>query len=241
MNGKVIAAIAASAGLAVGFTAGYFIAKARTEEIERKHYDAVFKEELRRTKAIYKIDVDKPGRHSDIPESHTRTESERINYTSIVSEYSDIHDQDVEDEEESPYPKTYEERETRLADMKSKRQAPQKEDLTLAWSVEIPEEEFMENALEYDQEFWTFYKGDEVMTGSDDSIIHNWPDFVDTALIEAGTYDPETDVIHIRNEQREIDYEITFDEGKYSIIVGAEEFEGRNQKPKVMKFRREDE
>lgn len=243
MNVKVIAVLSASAGFVAGLAVGYFATKSRVEEIERKHYDKVFQEELRRTKAIYKIDVEKPGKSDNIPIKRDRSEAERINYSSVVSEYvTDEELEDLEEASESPYPKTYEEREERLADMKAKRQAPQKEDLTLSWSVTIPEEEFIENILDYDQEFWTFYKGDEVMAGSDDSVIRNWQDYVDSALIEAVSYESETDVLHIRNEQREIDYEITFHEGKYSVVVASEEFEkDEKSSPKVLKFRREDE
>lgn len=243
MNKTIVAAVTGVVGFASGFIAGYLIAKARVEEIERRHYDEVFKKELQKTKALYKIDEELPSRPDSTLEEPPKIKRERVNYAKLASEYGEY--EEVEEKpgskpKPSPYPRTYAEREARLAEMKANRQAPQKEDLTLTWSFEISEEEFFDNALDYTQEFWTFYEADEVMAGANDLPVKNWQNYVDMALIEAGSMSSETTVMHIRNEDSEIDYEITFDSRKFSAVVAEEDFE-ETDKAKPLKFRREDE
>jgi len=230
-------------GVGVGTLAGF----ATTSVLIRRRLEAEFEERLEReiveTRRFYKALKKKP-----VTDISVREKPESNDYSKIqlkprpVVELVEEESPDEVVVDDTPYPRTYEERDDRLAEKYKRKEPFSDEDLSLAWSLTITEEEFFGNETDFEQSSWTYFSEDDVMSDERNEPITNWQDLVDRKLIEYldSSATAET-VIYVRDKYREIEYEITLDPGSYTSTLGIEEHIDERHRPRVMKFRSEDE
>lgn len=97
---------------------------------------------------------------------------------------------------------------------------PEEEEINLEPYV-IPPDEFGEK--EGYEEICLTYYADGVLADDDDRVIHNVNEIVGPeALNSFGEY--EDDAVHVRNERLKCDYEILFDQRKYSDVLEQEPY-----------------
>lgn len=97
-------------------------------------------------------------------------------------------------------------------------------------------EEYMQNASNYPQTTFTYFEGDDILTDERDEIIQDVEHTVGSdnlAKFGHGSKDPN--VVYIRNEKIEIDFEVTRSEGKYGEEVAG--FEGSGSNNVARRFR----
>lgn len=207
---------------------------------------------MRETKRFYKALNKKPI--ADIPEVNTKKKDQN-NYRKATRDYTNpsdsliARDEELQiqaiDDDETPYPRSYEERERRVAEKLDKKEAVTLEDTTLSWSVSISMEEFFNEDSGFDQVSWTYFSEDDVMADERNEPVSNWQDLVDEQFIKMLDHGATQETVcYIRDKYRELEYEITLDTGSYTATLGIEDhFEHENNKRgnKVRKFRSEDE
>ena len=85
----------------------------------------------------------------------------------------------------------------------------------------IHRDEFFEDPDEYRQSTITYYSGDCVLTDTDDVPIYNAQAIVGLLIFGKGSGDPN--VVYVRNEELDAEYEVLHDPGFFSVaILGAE-------------------
>lgn len=86
----------------------------------------------------------------------------------------------------------------------------------------ISEEEYMQNDTDYTQISLTFYEGDNVLADDRDDPIPTVDDLVgDNNLLRFGDWSNDPNVVYVRNDVREQEYEITRSQGKFSDEVAG--------------------
>lgn len=84
----------------------------------------------------------------------------------------------------------------------------------------LSKDEFMENESEYVQVTLTYYAGDRVLTDDRDDVIEDVDDTVGMYnLARFGQWSHDDHVVYVRNDVRENEFEITLNEGRYSVLV----------------------
>lgn len=243
-----------SAGLATGF----LVAKKIVEKNERARYEVLLEAELATTKDFYKK-LYKKEEYSTPPELSEpveKTENQTTSWTPATL-YSLSHDRpeseeqpeeepESEPEEDTPYPKTDEERTERLKELYDRGQGFKPEDMTLSWSIRIEQDEFLKNVHGFNQVSWTYFSEDDVMADEHNQYISDWKTMIDPDLVEVLDSDAvEETVMFVRNKDRKIEYMVTLDTGSYSSTLGITDHLEHGDKPgrgpKVRKFRSEDE
>lgn len=102
-------------------------------------------------------------------------------------------------------------------------------------------DEYIEDEMGFTQETVTFYEGDEIMVDSHDTPMYGWSKIMGELRFGHGSKDPN--VVYIRNEGIEMEWEVLRHTGSYSIEVrGLEadeevEQEIRHSRHAVLKFR----
>ena len=89
-----------------------------------------------------------------------------------------------------------------------------------AFPYVISHDEFMENAYEHEQISLTYYRGDDVLADNKDQVIDAVEEVVGTdnlTLFGHGSRDPN--IVYVRNERTESDYEVALSTGKYAEEV----------------------
>lgn len=100
----------------------------------------------------------------------------------------------------------------------------------------LSQEEFMLNEPEYDQNTLTYFEGDDVLTDSRDVVINESETTVgDANLLRFGHGSKDNNVIYIRNEKLEIDFEVVRSMGEYTKEVLG--FIQHDDRPGVRRFR----
>jgi hypothetical protein len=86
----------------------------------------------------------------------------------------------------------------------------------------IHRDEYYEDLLNYRQETLTYYEGDEVMTDPADTPIPNFKQILgDNLAFGHGSGDPS--VVYIRNDEREMEWEILRHPSRYEVeVLGLE-------------------
>lgn len=104
----------------------------------------------------------------------------------------------------------------------------------------ISQEEFMEAAPGYEQTTVTYFKGDDVLSDDRDETIDEIDDAVgEDNLKRFGHGSHDNNIVYIRNEKLELDFEVIHSTGKYSKeILGFIEHSDRRP---PRKFRSSDE
>jgi hypothetical protein len=103
----------------------------------------------------------------------------------------------------------------------------------------IHRDEFDDEEKGYSHSTLTYYKGDDVLCDESDVPIYNAEKIAAPLLFGHGTNDPN--VVYIRNERLEAEYEVMLDSGYYSVEVLGEEIENSfdNKKASLPKFKQE--
>lgn len=83
----------------------------------------------------------------------------------------------------------------------------------------ITQEEFLENEPEYPQETVTYFVGDDVLVDSKDQPMEADSTVGDSNLMRFGHGSKDNNIVYVRNDTLEIDYEILRSYGKYSREV----------------------
>lgn len=89
-----------------------------------------------------------------------------------------------------------------------------------AFPYVVHTDEYRENLLEHDQKDLTFYEGDGVLCGDNDVIVDDQDEAIGIDnLNRFGHGGADGNTVHVRNEVREIDYEVVRSHGSYSLEV----------------------
>lgn len=102
----------------------------------------------------------------------------------------------------------------------------------------LHQDEFISDEMGYRQDTCTYYQGDDVMTDPHDSPIYNYKSLMGELKFGHGSNDPN--VVYIRNESMEMEWEVLLHTGFYSYEVLGYEFEKDAQdeiRHSVQKFR----
>lgn len=102
----------------------------------------------------------------------------------------------------------------------------------------LHQDEFISDEMGYRQDTCTYYQGDDVMTDTHDSPIYNYKSLMGELKFGHGSNDPN--VVYIRNESMEMEWEVLLHTGFYSYEVLGYEFEKDAQdeiRHSVQKFR----
>lgn len=84
----------------------------------------------------------------------------------------------------------------------------------------ISEAEFMENAYQHPQHSLTYFKDDDVLVDSDSNMIDNVDELIGTMnLANFGHGSKDPNIVYIRNEKKESDFEVALNEGKFAEQV----------------------
>lgn len=104
----------------------------------------------------------------------------------------------------------------------------------------VSQEEFFINDGDYGQTSSTYYEGDDVLADERDQMINDIEGTVgEENLLHFGHGSNDPNVVYIRNERIELDFEVLRSEGEYSKeVLGF--IEHAYQPPKVRKFRSDD-
>lgn len=104
----------------------------------------------------------------------------------------------------------------------------------------LHQDEFIQDEMGYRQDTCTYYQGDDIMTDPHDAPIYNYKSIMGELKFGHGSNDPN--VVYVRNESMEMEWEILLHTGFYSYEVLGYEFEREAQEEirhSVQKFRME--
>jgi hypothetical protein len=88
-----------------------------------------------------------------------------------------------------------------------------------AFPYVISHEEFMENNFEHSQTQLTYYDGDDVLAEADGSLILDTEKVVGDTLDRFGDGSRDANIVYVRNEVTESDYEVVRSSGSYADEV----------------------
>jgi len=207
----------------IGAAVGYFVQHKRTEDVRRKAawVDEIFEEMTQQ--ADEEIDNQMVLGFDETTEP-TGVIAEDIRLTDILSpETVDILTTGVED---------------RLGVVTVFPEIVSEWDEETELSGRSPEEPYIIHRDEYfaqesgnTQKTLTYYAGDEILVDESDTPIYNYTVVVGELRFGHGSEDPN--IVYIRNEKLNGEYEVIRDSGHYSVeVLGAElehSFDGHNQ------------
>lgn len=85
----------------------------------------------------------------------------------------------------------------------------------------LHKDEFMNDEMGFDQDTWTYYKGDDILVDETDTPVYNFHENTGPLTFGHGSGDPS--VVYIRNEDLKAEYEVVLNDGYYSVeILGLE-------------------
>lgn len=106
----------------------------------------------------------------------------------------------------------------------------------------ITQEEFFENSTDYEQMQMTYYAGDDVLVDEDSKeVLSKSDEFVgDDNLTRFGHGSKDRHIVYIRNDAKELEFEIARSTGKYAKeVLGLGDDE--EQEPRMSRFRGSDD
>jgi hypothetical protein len=83
----------------------------------------------------------------------------------------------------------------------------------------ISDSEYFQNDTGYQQATFTWYSGDQILCDSDDTSIEAVDRIVDRNNLVFGHMSDDPNVVYIRNEYLEYDYEVCYSPGSYRVDV----------------------
>jgi hypothetical protein len=223
MNNQALAGVV-GASLTIGSVGGYFLG--------RKHaqlkYDTLMAEEIKQAREFYSKVYKKED--FDSPESAAEALGVSVDLTPATEALRRYQGQDLV---ESPHEKnpTVEE----LIEVSEHDGTIEKnifegsgidqlavDDRQPNIPYVITTEEFMENELDHNQITVTYYEGDKILADERDDIIEDINETVGRANLELfGLASGDPNVVHVRNEIRSLDFEITRSTGEYRREVAG--------------------
>jgi hypothetical protein len=213
-------AISSIASLAVGSTAGYFIAKFQLG----KQFDERLKTEVEETKAFY-MGLSKKATYrtaedaaNDLLEPRRQAIIALKEYQGEVKEDSFFEKVDEEKEFSGPTVKSIFDKGHATEEVSEKDKRNRTEEAPYI----LEKEEFLQNEDERTQSTLTYYAGDGILTDSRDDIIREVDETVGQGNLENfgyGSGDPK--VVYVRNCALDIEYEILHHEGTYKQHVAG--------------------
>lgn len=96
----------------------------------------------------------------------------------------------------------------------------------------IHRDEFFTEESGYTQSTLTYYAGDNIMCDSENAPVYNYETVTGPLRFGHGSNDPN--VVYVRNDRRQAEYEILLDNGMYSVEVLGLEIEN-NQRARDLK------
>lgn len=270
-NNPWLLAGVAVVSLAVGVAAGYYIAK----KVLEPKYEKLAAQEIAEAKLFY-ASKHKQGDFAtpeQVAEARGVTPDEPVVKEAVIAmvHYKGGSEtvEDVSDQMNEEEPKKTERRLPRqVKNIFTENPEPEKDG---EWSYEaelagrspdepyiIHHDEYMENEDEHNQVTVTYYDGDDVLVDERERPI---PDVDETIGLEAtklfghGSKDPN--IVYVRNDRLDLDFEVVLSTGKYAEIVlgfedpedhlehsdrhGSRQRENHMSRPKNRKFRGDDE
>ena len=98
---------------------------------------------------------------------------------------------------------------------------------------------FLSNETDYDQSSITYFEGDDIFADNHDQIIDNIDLLIGEETPQFGKHSNDNNLVYIRNENFETEFEVTRSKGSYtSEVLG---YNPEDITPPVKKFRRLDE
>jgi hypothetical protein len=103
----------------------------------------------------------------------------------------------------------------------------------------IHRDEYFNDEMGYGQSTLTYYEGDEILTDEQDVPIYNPNRVTGPLYFGKGSGDPN--LVYVRNEHLEAEYEVIRDQGYYTVEILGHEFETEvsKEKPIIHKFRQD--
>lgn len=84
----------------------------------------------------------------------------------------------------------------------------------------IHHDEFMEGEKDYEQQQLTYFKGDDILIDNRDEVVQDTEATVgDSNLLRFGHGSKDRNIVYVRNDRIELDFEIVQDEGSYTEKV----------------------
>jgi hypothetical protein len=227
MNKTYLAIGASILGAGISFYAGYLVAESKLNKLYNEQMEA----EIERTKNFY-MATTKPGTPADVAEAlgidfalANAADTVRkfagkdvtiVRDGAIVGEASDELFEDVHDAEDQKLEDVLDERNLFDGDDE------EKHIVTTGRSADRPYQittlEFAENETGYDQVSVTWYAGDNILTADDDSLVDDHKCVGDHNLELFGT-SQDPNIVYVRNERLQVDYEIARHTGKFAHVV----------------------
>jgi hypothetical protein len=208
MDKWTIGIVAALAGIAGGAAVGYVIA---SRQLEAK-YEGILAQEIENAKTFYEK-VYKVGDFETVEQAAVALGRETVmvnNAARALSTYQG----------NRPDPTTVI---TKNIFDKAADPQPSEEDLrnrTEEAPYIISKTEFLENETEYVQDTLTRY-ADDVLTDTQDQPVEDVDDLVGEYNLERfGYLSGDPNVVYVRNDVKEMEFEITMDQRRYAEVVG---------------------
>lgn len=100
--------------------------------------------------------------------------------------------------------------------------------------------EFMAGDRNYSQVTLSYFEGDDTLMDDKDDIISNPAEVIGVDTLQFGKFSDDDNIVYIRNDKLEADYEVTRSRGKYSVEVAGLEEEPEEVIPpsRIDRFRR---
>lgn len=220
-NNPVVASLFGAAGLIVGAAVGYFVAKKKLEA----HYDELLDKEISEAKAFYKDGylngamsgysaAKKTSKEEEIPEEVART----------IEEYQVKKESPVKDEEKE----TTNVFGNKVQDDLNK----MKKDRNHNGPYVITHEEFLNVEPDYEQMSMSYFIADRTLVDDEDRPVED-PDAMvgDENLTKFGVGSGDPNVVYVRNERFNCDYEIIKTQGSYLEEVLGLDYDESTQSP----------
>lgn len=117
---------------------------------------------------------------------------------------------------------------------------PQTFDPTIPYTITY--DQYYEDYNGHDKKTYTYYEGDATLTDERDRPIDDIAKVIGhESLNYFGVSSKDKNIVHVRNERLETDYEIVKDERDYlEVVVGVKNIWDENEKPKNRKMRDDD-
>lgn len=103
----------------------------------------------------------------------------------------------------------------------------------------ISHDEYMENAYEHEQNSLTYYQGDDILADEREVHIDEVEATIGMQNMRFGHGSRDSNIVYVRNERLEVDFEVTLNEGKY--VDAVETFLEHSDTPRIRHGRKGDD
>lgn len=220
---------------AAGFAAGYFVANKKA----RDEFDELLKEKVDETRDFYKRMY--KAEEFSTPESTAREVSHEEELVVVTDEVDEIVEREEYDTSgtfrRNIFDEAAEEDDPEDVGEEDQNMSPRDPDNPYV----ISEGEWMERENGYEQAQLTYYEGDNTLTDDKDGIIEDIDEYIgESNLNKFGkNFAPDPNVLFIRNERLEMDFEVLRDPDTFTEKVLGIPDEELNPPPSKRKRRDE--